>query len=540
MVRRKSKSRALRRVQEIVPGARTVVLSLLLMTRAALCPCEEREDLPLDPAAEVEETEAVLASGGGRQAIERLKPLVRGRPGEPLLARLLAKAYLAENNPFWAERTLLKAIENNPEDGESRAWLAWVQVSQGDPKIARKTLDAGPSPGTEPEIVRRALLKSLIAHVSGDPEGALESLSTIAGAGTMYQEDRELWDYLWRKQSGWIAPLSARVEVELGHTSDSTAGSPLDPGESGVSSRLARINVFSRLVGRRASAWRPSFDASVKSHGVEEDAASEFSYLELSLRPGVVMGRRRPVLLAYRIERLIMNSHPSKFYEGHRLETEFDIAGISTFMGAGRRTYRDPRRTRFEIDGGFGGMVRLSDNVTMLLGGAVRYFDADHQAYDQRGATILTLLRFPAGPRLSGRLGLRASFDDYPHSGGNAGWEAYFSEEKRRDRLKKASFDLWRKLGRIQLGIRFQYNNRDSTINSMWSSDYEYTERRAMILFRWQRDFDPWAPRPLRPAGHVRLEYGLEGDGDGDEERILDLLRQDEDLRRGSQCPVGP
>jgi hypothetical protein len=39
-------------------------------------------------------------------------------------------------------------------------------------------------------------------------------------------------------------------------------------------------------------------------------------------------------------------------------------------------------------------------------------------------------------------------------------------------------------------------------------------------------------------ADHVPLEWGLESDTGMDEDRILDLLRRDEDLRRGSSCGI--
>jgi hypothetical protein len=116
----------------------------------------------------------------------------------------------------------------------------------------------------------------------------------------------------------------------------------------------------------------------------------------------------------------------------------------------------------------------------------------------------------------------------------------YQSKEKRRDVLGKASLGMWKDLRRTSLGLRYQYAERDSTINTDWGSNYSYTEHRAMFVVRWRANYDPWAPRPVRPPGHVALDYGLAGGGDLHEERIQDLLRQDEQLRQASGCPNLP
>jgi hypothetical protein len=59
-----------------------------------------------------------------------------------------------------------------------------------------------------------------------------------------------------------------------------------------------------------------------------------------------------------------------------------------------------------------------------------------------------------------------------------------------------------------------------------------------LAALRWDVTLDPWAPRVIAPGDHVALEYGLDsaaGAG-ADEERIQDLLRQDEAARRSSSC----
>jgi hypothetical protein len=49
--------------------------------------------------------------------------------------------------------------------------------------------------------------------------------------------------------------------------------------------------------------------------------------------------------------------------------------------------------------------------------------------------------------------------------------------------------------------------------------------------------FDLYRPRGLAPENHVPLDFGLEAGGASEvTEKIQDLLRQDESVRRGSSC----
>jgi hypothetical protein len=516
-------------------------IACLLLLLAPASPGADPGPPPLDLTAEIARAEASVEAGEGREAIDRLKPLVRAHPGEPVLARLLARAYLVEGNTVWAERVLAAAVRRDAGDWQSRAWLAWVQLSQGDLDVAGRTLEAGPPPAAGPEAVRKGLLSAMVANAGDDPGAVREHLVSVSGEDAMFAEDRALWDHLWRAQPGWRAPLSARVESEMGYTSNLTAGSPMDPGVQGGSGSFARLSLFTRMVTPRHGKVRAAIDLSARGHGVSDDDASDMNYLELSLRPGALIGWRRPVLVAWRAERLYVDDEPSKFYDSNRLETEFDAAGLAFVAGAGKRSYSNPRRTRWELDGGLGRSLRPTPRSLLLLAGSVRFYDAEHPAYDQRGATLVTALRMPAGPRLRARVGLNASYDDYHHSGGLAGFQVYFSEERRKDVLLRGSAELWSRFpGAPEVGIRYRYSNRNSTIDQAWSDNYDYTEHRATILFRWRGSFDPWAPKRVRPPRHVRLDYGVSGAGGLADERIQDLLRQDEQLRQASGCPASP
>ena len=111
-------------------------------------------------------------------------------------------------------------------------------------------------------------------------------------------------------------------------------------------------------------------------------------------------------------------------------------------------------------------------------------------------------------------------------------------DTKRFDILTKLSAGLWSPLilG-TRFGIGYEYSIRNSSADSE-SDNYNYTEQRALLKARWVFDINPWAPGVVEPQGHVALDYGLGGDSGGglDQERIQDLLRQDEAARRGSSC----
>jgi len=212
---------------------------------------------------------------------------------------------------------------------------------------------------------------------------------------------------------------------------------------------------------------------------------------------------------------------PLLFYEGHRVDLELEPGGgVTLFAGAGRRIFRRTSRSRWEVDGGAGGSVAPVEWLHLLLALSLRYHEADGDEYNQYGGTVLAVgrVRLPAG--LYVRLGLTTGADRYSIG---------------RDVLVKPSLGLWGpSFSGVRLGASYEYAWRDSTAEVSFS----YTEHRALLKMRWTFDLNPWAPRVVEPEDHVPLPYGVGGEGEAglDEERIQDLLRQDEAARRGSSC----
>ena len=109
-----------------------------------------------------------------------------------------------------------------------------------------------------------------------------KKLGNVAEA---YPEDIEVWRHLnLRENPGWIEPVSLRLMVSGGYTSNARAGSPADPTVAESLSGLGRLDLFSRLVIPTSHFFRPALEGDVKAHGLTEREARDLTYLDLSIR----------------------------------------------------------------------------------------------------------------------------------------------------------------------------------------------------------------------------------------------------------------
>jgi len=493
-----------------------------------------------DPACEIAMADCFIEKDRVRDAIIRLKVLVQENPDVQVFARMLAKAYLADNNYFWAQRTLVKSLLRDPDNCISRSWLAWIHVTQGDLDLAKEVLGQTGCPGPGPESARWSLLRAFIDQTADKPLKASEALELALKAGALFPEDEGLWLFLRSAhQPGWIEPINLRLEMSAGYTSNAKAGSPTDPGTSGPSSALGRLSVFGRFVWPTLQAIRPVLEVGFKGHGITADAASDLSYMEMSARPGILLRRNFPrVLVAYKADLLLLNQEDKQlFYEGHRAEVELDTGDTMFFAGAGRRIFTQSGRTRWEFDGGLGGSLS-SGPVRILLATSLRYYKASGGPYDLIGGTGLGVARLGLGAGLSIRLGATVGLDYYLNSGAERGELAYGTKDKRLDVLTKLSMGLWGPTwAGFRIGIDYEFSWRESTAD-ISTDNYDYQEHRLLFKTRFAFDLNPWAPEIVTPKDHIELGYGIEArsNADLDNERIQDLLRQDEAAKRGSSC----
>ena len=484
----------------------------------------------------------LLNRGDARAAVESLKRARERFPDDRRLVLLLARSYLLEDNLFWAERTLRDAVAAWPDDVELRSWLAAVHLRQGDPDLVRGDLLPDLQPADDPQRARWRLLTASQARLSGDRTGADEALAEINRKSTLFPEDRDLWAFLHASTDPWWSKsITGTLEVGLGRTSNALAGSPTDPGVSGGASGLGLIELRSRLIPPMRSSLRPAFDLEIIGHGLGNDLYSDLSTLLGAFRVGAVVDSdKRRLGFGYRAEALFLNQDPSLYSEAHRAELEVEWArGSVVFAGGGHRAYRDERRTRWEADLGFGGSIGRLEGAPILAGATLRLADAESPAYDQRGISAALSARVHLTYRTALQFALSAVWDDYFNSGGEEGLIVFGTEEKRRDLLGRAAITLWAPPWKsLRPSVELRYTQRASTADETPGFDFSYTEWRIVAWLQWTFAADPWAPRVSHDADHVPLEWGLESDAGVDEDRILDLLRRDEDLRRGSSCGI--
>jgi hypothetical protein len=165
--------------------------------------------------------------------------------------------------------------------------------------------------------------------------------------------------------------------------------------------------------------------------------------------------------------------------------------------------------------------------------------DARSPAYDQLGLSAALSTRFRIAARSDLRVALSAVWDEYHHSGGDEGRLVFGTTEKRRDLLGRAEVNLWLPAWkRLRPKLELRLTQRASTADTAPGFDYSYREWRAVAWLSWRFARDPWRPATAAVPGHVPLDWGLERDSGREDDRILDLLRRDEELRRGSSCGV--
>jgi hypothetical protein len=239
-----------------------------------------------------------------------------------------------------------------------------------------------------------------------------------------------------------------------------------------------------------------------------------------------------------RSEALLLNQEESLYSEAYRGEFEIEWKrGTVAFGGGGHRSYRDQRRTRWEADAGFGGPLGRIDGMALVGGATLLLADAESPAYDQIGASAAVSTRVNVTGTTALEVAVKGAWEDYLNSGGEEGLAVFGTEDKRRDVLGRAVLTLWiRPWKRLQPRCELWYTRRWSTADETPGFDFSYREWRFEAWIRWNFSADPWAPKTARAEDHVPLDWGLETGSGIQEDRILDLLRRDEELRRSSSC----
>jgi hypothetical protein len=516
----------------------------------------------------------LLEQGKAKQVKDQLRPLVSEHPESAELHLLLARAYLDLGNTVWARRVLYQAARgSHDKDCQVRAWLIWIHLSKAELDLARSLLDEEGCPGadgTSSTAGRWHLLRATLARHQQQLDPARAEVLAARDASTLLPEDHDLLAWLdsGYARPGVLPPVQLRAEVGMGYTTNGVMSSPVDPSSPGAATEtdsqamtLDLLASFEPPWGRR---FRPLLEAGLRSLVLFESRVKDYTYFNMSLRPGVAMGRA--LRLYYRGQLFLLTGDdkfddgPRWFYETHRAELEWNASSrLSLWAGGGRSIFRETPRTRTEIDGGVGLSLqpwRLRVLTAVSIRGHLAANTADCcdptgscscKPYNLFGATLLGSATMPAGP-LSLRARLVLSLDYLPDSAGyfdpdgalgrsapaHGGAAPLPSAHNRRDLLVKGGVEVWSPAWHgLRAGVSYEVSHRNST-----ASLYEYTDHRVLARVRWRMGWDPWAPgKATPPKGHVPLPYGVSRAGGGlEDERIQDLLRQEDAAQRGSSC----
>jgi len=484
----------------------------------------------------------LIDRGENRKAIELLKESLSAEWTSGPQTRLMASAYLADGNEIWALRALHRQTAS-VVDPETQTWIAWIHLQNGRLDRAEEALEAVEEAVPDPLSARTHLLRAMLYHArERDPQALAELEWVRSRAGEMFAEDRSLMDHLERSvDPGHISPLSFSVSLSGGRESNVAQSSILESDRK-VGSYVVEFDQDGRFVMAARQMFRPVLEYRIKLKGYpggQDDSgeieAWDLSYADISGRIGVILGKGIPRGSLYysNVNVLLagddgVDADQQAYAVTHRGEFEIEIpGGILVFGGGGQKTFREAARSRNEGDLGLAVMKGLTDRVSLtgILSG--RLFDSRSDAYDLRGGSALAFLRVPLLRDGFARLGFTLLFDDYHASERSA----YWGGEQRQDRLVRAKVVLWgpSRMG-FRVGLSYQYTNRDSTVDA-----FAYENHEVLVRILWRGEFDPWRPSLIRPRHHVAVDYGLDR-AYLPEERIQDLLRQEDAARRSQQC----
>jgi tetratricopeptide (TPR) repeat protein len=481
----------------------------------------------------------LIEGGRSREAVEFLKKaLASPAPDAKSLNLLLARAYMIEGNDFWALRTLAQVPK---PDCEAFLWIAWVHIRQGALDEARDALQQAPCDPNSPTNARRLLLTSIVERNARDPGKASEALEQARRSAAAYPEDRAAMALFTRQDPDHIPVLSMRMDLQTGWVSNALTGTPIDPAtaDQDASSPTANLSLWFRIAPPSSAEHllRPTLEAQIRGAGYSSEAGRDLSYTLFSFRPAFgFQGRFLRGLLAYRHESSLIASGdlydegPLWFYMAHRGEFELEgPGGFLLFGGAGHRKFREIGRSRVEADGGAARRLRLGKRAHLTLAATARRYWAEKDPYHLWGGTLLGSLDIGLARGWSLRPGFSLSLDSYPDSPGY--FDLSHADVARQDATIKISTALFipPPIASLQLGIAYEYAARVSNLDA-----FHYTDHRLMLKTLWGFSSSPSLPESETPPGHLPLDYGLGSDVLQD--RIQDLLRQDESIQRSSSC----
>jgi hypothetical protein len=539
-MRRRGKGFARPAVAGCAAAALACLLSLEPASRAAgaqepSAPCP-------DASCAGSRARALMDAGEAPGAVEALKRDLLSFPDDPGLRRLLGIAYLKAGNGLWALRTLEALVADRPEDCEARAWLARAHLERASLEGLAAALDAPECRDAGPVSTRLDLLRAQSAGLrGGDAPAALASARRRAAA---WPEDRAAMPSLARRAApDALADLSWRLEVAGGWTSNAWMASVTeDPAIAGRDggSPFAGVDLLLRATPFTGAVVRPLLEAQARGILFTGGDVRGQSWLDLSGRAGLVFRDALPrITLAYRPDALLLgrgdryDPGPLWYLVAHRGEFEVEARPwMSVFGGAGRRAFRESARSRVEADLGLAGRAAAGRWITLMWAVSGRAYRAGRPAWNLWGGTALLglHLRLPRG--FSARATGSAGLDTYPDSGGDPNGGIFGTGGDRLDVFGRASLvafsPAW---SGVRVGLAYEFAGRQSN-----AAPYGYTDHRVGLRLSWSGEAMLVRPAATGPAPRPAWGWGTGDSGGAADERVQDLLRQDEQSQRSSSC----
>jgi len=525
-----------------------------------------------EPSCLVESRRCLLEVGHASTARDLLKGDTTQHPAHVRLGLLLVRAHWSLGDWVSARQVLLKLAASHPADCQVRAWLIWLHIQQEALVQARDLLKAPGCPGTEAERARWDLLTSTLDGLQHDHEGAEVAMEKAHDRDLIFPEDRPVLRKLTASiQPNRPTPLTLRLDVGGGYTSNGMGGNPADPranlSASVTQSPALILDLLTRFAPTLHRFVSPILELSLRGMFLTSREPTDMwdhSYLIMGARPGVSLG---PARVYYHGQLFLLfggdppakgpvqvgpnASGPRVFQESHRGEVELEpIRWVTLFAGGGYSAFREAIRSRAEVDGGIGVNGKLWR--LLLLGGlSMRGHWAGEsemtvthasgqprririQPYDLFGGSLLLSATLPL-PYLVLRTRFIISFDTYSRSEGYFDAQDIFPDDDpeagRQDVLVKGGLEVWSPAWHgLRAGASYEVAHRLSNKGA-----YEFTDHRALARVRFTFRLDPFAPStaPATP-GHEPLPHGVKEPEGLDDLRFQDLLRQEDAARRGS------
>ena len=468
-----------------------------------------------------------------RDAVKVLKDARKCHPDNADISRALGIAYTRSENYPWAIRTLTNVLSENPNDCESGAWLAWTYLQMGMPDEVHKMAKQARCE-EKPLAARIQLIESLNALSQNESVKAKSLVQKVYSTPELTKSDKKALSSLQNMAGISRNPnMTWKVELDGGYASNALSGSPNDPRLYDKKTGSPFLDGEVRLM---IDPWKDAFsrvifEGQVNGQYLFAKDAKDYSYIDVSFRPGIVVDWENIKFgTYYRPEFLILkggdiyDNGPLLNYFSQRVEIDMEIyKWLYIFGGYGHRTFRQRVRTRDEIDIGAGGHHPLGYGLSLTWGATYRHWFSTGDMYDLNGTNVSLALDYRIIDILF-RLNSSFAFDDYADSKG------YFdSKNARRDYLLKGTLQIWSPaLVGIRFGAQFKASRRWST-----ADDYDYTDYRALLSIRWTGDLDFYAPKTI-DDNYTSIPWNLENADSA--ERIRDIIQQDEDLQRSSSC----